>query len=100
MRSTWAGPGSASIDVTDVEPPPADLRLYDVPDIRLTPHIAGCFTGYEDAAASLFTANLRRHAAGETCTTCGPRGRLLNAAADDCPARQPLSAPAVTPFVK
>ncbi len=59
-------PGSASIDVTDVEPPSSDLRLYDVPNVRLTPHIAGYFAGYEDAAARLFAANLRRHAAGET----------------------------------
>ena len=58
-------PGSASIDVTDVEPPSSELRLYDSPNVRLTPHIAGFFEGYADAAARLFAANLRLHVAGE-----------------------------------
>jgi phosphoglycerate dehydrogenase-like enzyme len=58
-------PASASIDVTDVEPPSPDLALYRAPNVRLTPHIAGYFENYEDAAARLFAANLRRDATGE-----------------------------------
>ena len=52
-------PAFASIDVTAVEPLAGDSPLYDLPNCQITPHIAGYFIGYEDAAAQVFAANLR-----------------------------------------
>jgi phosphoglycerate dehydrogenase-like enzyme len=57
-------PAFASIDVTAVEPLAGDSPLYDLPNCQITPHIAGYFIGYEDAAAQLFAANLARYVSG------------------------------------
>ena len=58
-------PAFASIDVTAVEPLAGDSPLYDLPNCQITPHIAGYFVGYEDAAAQVFAANLRRYVRGQ-----------------------------------
>lgn len=55
----------AALDVFDPEPLPADSPLWDMPNVIVTPHIAGTVTGYLDRAALAFAANLRRHLAGE-----------------------------------
>jgi phosphoglycerate dehydrogenase-like enzyme len=59
-------PGFATLDVTAIEPPAATSPFYNLPNARMTPHIAGYFAGYEDAAAMLFAANLRRYVAAES----------------------------------
>lgn len=58
----------AGLDVTQVEPTPADSPLWDVPNIIVTPHIAG--TG-GDNTAQLFDImgdNLERYLAGKPLT--------------------------------
>jgi phosphoglycerate dehydrogenase-like enzyme len=59
--------GGAVLDVTAVEPLPADSPLWDAPDCLITAHISG--TGDPDAlyhqAAILFAENLRRYVLGE-----------------------------------
>ena len=35
----------AVLDVTKTEPPPGDSMLYVLPNVALTPHIAGCTGG-------------------------------------------------------
>ena len=58
-------PAFATLDVTDVEPLAPESPLYDVPNLEMTPHIAGYFLGYEDVAAAVFAENLRRYVRDE-----------------------------------
>ena len=57
--------GGAVIDVTGTEPLPPDSPLWAVPNLWITPHLAG--GTYEARARALdrFVVNLRRFAAGE-----------------------------------
>ncbi|OGN93333.1 MAG: hypothetical protein A2Z71_08285 [Chloroflexi bacterium RBG_13_50_21] len=51
----------AAIDVYPVEPLPADSPLWKLPNVILTPHIAGFSQHYDERAVELFTQNLRRY---------------------------------------
>jgi phosphoglycerate dehydrogenase-like enzyme len=51
----------AAIDVYPVEPLPADSPLWKLPNVILTPHIAGFSQHYDERAAELFAQNLRRY---------------------------------------
>lgn len=51
----------AAIDVFPVEPLPADSPLWKLPNVILTPHIAGFSPHYDERAAALFMQNLRRY---------------------------------------
>ena len=59
--------GGAVIDVTAPEPLPADHRLWDAPNLALTPHVSGQYHLYETFLRILDIAcdNLRRYAAGQ-----------------------------------
>ena len=52
------------IDVTDPEPPAADSPLRTLPNVVLTPHIAGCIENC-NRMGELAVEELRRHFAGE-----------------------------------
>jgi phosphoglycerate dehydrogenase-like enzyme len=54
----------AGLDVTDPEPLPADHRLWQTPNVIITPHVAG-FGGSRRWHAMLVRENLRRYLAGE-----------------------------------
>lgn len=54
--------GGAALDVTAVEPYPADGPLWDCPNTIVVPHVAG---GVAHGADALFGENLRRLCAGE-----------------------------------
>jgi phosphoglycerate dehydrogenase-like enzyme len=58
----------AALDVFEHEPLPAASPLWSLPNVIVTPHIAGFRDDYWDAAVDLFAANLRRYLAGETVT--------------------------------
>ena len=63
----------AAMDVTEVEPLPAESRLWDLPNAIITPHVGGQRASRIDDMTDLFCENLRRYQAG---------GRLINQLAD------------------
>ena len=56
---------SAYLDVTAVEPLPADSPLWDLPNVVLAPHTAALNDLEDQRIAELFADNLRRFLAGE-----------------------------------
>ena len=55
----------AGLDVTEVEPLPADSPLWDVPNLIITPHVAGASGPKERRCVEIFRENLTRYAAGD-----------------------------------
>lgn len=51
-------PAAALLDVTSVEPLPAEHPFWDHPHVVITPHIAGGGRGNDDRLAELFAQNL------------------------------------------
>jgi phosphoglycerate dehydrogenase-like enzyme len=49
------------LDVFPVEPLPADSPLWKLPNVIITPHIAGFSPQYDERAAELFAQNLHRY---------------------------------------
>ena len=56
----------AGLDVTEIEPLPAESRLWDAPNIVITPHTAGDSTEKERRCVEILRENLVRFANGET----------------------------------
>lgn len=58
----------AALDVTEPEPLPADHRLWDIPNVFLTPHVSGGYHLSETLhnVVSICLENVHRYAAGET----------------------------------
>jgi D-3-phosphoglycerate dehydrogenase / 2-oxoglutarate reductase len=57
--------GAAALDVYDEEPPPEGSRLFEVPNLVLSPHIAGATRETAHRAASIAAAEVGRYARGE-----------------------------------
>ncbi len=57
--------GGAGLDVMEKEPLPADAPLWDVPEILISPHIAGFDDLLWEKQYDLYAENLRRYFAGE-----------------------------------
>jgi phosphoglycerate dehydrogenase-like enzyme len=55
----------AALDVFPEEPLPADNPLWKLPNVIISPHIAGNTPHYDERAAELFTENLRCYLEGE-----------------------------------
>jgi phosphoglycerate dehydrogenase-like enzyme len=56
---------AAALDVTEPEPLPAGHPLWDLPNVLITPHVAGSVRGLLPRAYRLAGQQLRRFAAGE-----------------------------------
>jgi phosphoglycerate dehydrogenase-like enzyme len=54
----------AALDVFPEEPLPADSPFWKLPNVIITPHIAGISRYYLQRAVELFAENLRRYLAG------------------------------------
>lgn len=57
--------GGAGLDVFATEPLPADSRLWELPNVIYSPHVAGYMEGYGAGVTELFLENLRRYISGE-----------------------------------
>jgi phosphoglycerate dehydrogenase-like enzyme len=66
LREGWIA--GAGLDVAEIEPLPSNSPLYALPNVILTPHIAGVSVHYEKRLAELFAENLRRYRMGEPLT--------------------------------
>lgn len=56
---------AAALDVFPEEPLPSDSPLWKLPNVILTPHIAGNTPYYDERAVAMFAENLRRYLAGQ-----------------------------------
>jgi phosphoglycerate dehydrogenase-like enzyme len=65
---------SAALDVTDPEPLPSDHPLWTMPNVLLTPHVAGSVRGLLPRAYRLVGEQVRRFAAGEPLTNAVVNG--------------------------
>ena len=68
-RECATGRIHAILDVTDPEPLPADSVLYDLPNVMLTPHLAGSMGSEARRLVWRTIAELRGYLAGETPRT-------------------------------
>ena len=55
----------AALDVFDEEPLPATSPLWDVPNLVVTPHVAGFSRDYLPRSFEIFADNVRRLERGE-----------------------------------
>lgn len=60
----------AGLETFAQEPPPPDWPLLRLPNVTLTPHIAGCSTGSVHTAAELVCADIARWYAGQPPVNC------------------------------
>ena len=58
------GIGGAALDVFEEEPLPADSPLWAMPNVVVSPHVAGDFAGWRESAVELFVGNLERYLTG------------------------------------
>lgn len=56
--------GGAGLDVTEVEPLPATSRLWELPNVIITPHVGAQSARRIDDTTAFFCENLRRFLAG------------------------------------
>jgi D-3-phosphoglycerate dehydrogenase len=56
--------GGAAVDVTEPEPLPATSRLWDLPNVIITPHVGGQSAKRIDDMTEFFCENLQRYFAG------------------------------------
>jgi phosphoglycerate dehydrogenase-like enzyme len=55
----------AGLDVTEVEPLPETSKLWDLPNVIITPHVGGQFARRIDQMTDFFCENLRRYLTGK-----------------------------------
>lgn len=55
----------AGLDVFEQEPLPKDSPLYNLPNVLLTPHVAGTLENYKTQVLAIFLENLQRYLRGE-----------------------------------
>jgi D-3-phosphoglycerate dehydrogenase len=56
--------GGAGLDVTAIEPLPPDSRLWELPNVIITPHVGGQSATRIDDMTNFFCDNLQRYLSG------------------------------------
>jgi phosphoglycerate dehydrogenase-like enzyme len=56
----------AALDVYPLEPLPEKSPLWEIPNVIISPHVAGASSHYYEQATELFAANLQRYIEGQT----------------------------------
>jgi phosphoglycerate dehydrogenase-like enzyme len=57
--------GGAALDVFEEEPLPPESPLWSMPNVVVSPHMAGDFAGWRESAVELFVRNLERYLTGK-----------------------------------
>jgi D-2-hydroxyacid dehydrogenase (NADP+) len=63
LKEKWIA--GAGLDVFEKEPLPKDSELWTLPNVIITPHVAGIMPDYNARAMEVFCKNLRRYLAGQ-----------------------------------
>jgi phosphoglycerate dehydrogenase-like enzyme len=63
LKEKWIA--GAGLDVFEKEPLPQDSELWTLPNVIITPHVAGIMPDYNARAMDVFCENLRRYLAGQ-----------------------------------
>jgi D-2-hydroxyacid dehydrogenase (NADP+) len=63
LKEGWIA--GAGLDVFEREPLPQDSELWTMPNVIITPHVAGGMPDYDARALEVFCENLRRYLAGQ-----------------------------------
>jgi len=64
LKEKWIA--GAGLDVFEKEPLSQDSELWTLPNVIITPHVAGIMRDYNARAMEVFCENLRRYLAGES----------------------------------
>jgi len=80
----------AGVDVTEIEPLPETSKLWNLPNVIITPHVGGQFARRIDQMTDFFCENLRCYLAGE------PLNNLVDKQLG-FPVRRPISDDAARP---
>ncbi len=73
LREGWLA--GAALDVFETEPLPPDHPLWAMPNVIISPHVAGFTPHYHERVQELFGTNLRRYLAGEPLLNQAQRHR-------------------------
>jgi phosphoglycerate dehydrogenase-like enzyme len=57
--------GGAALDVFEEEPLPPESPLWSMPNVVVSPHMAGDYAGWRESAVELFVRNLERYLTGK-----------------------------------
>ncbi|MFH1486354.1 MAG: D-2-hydroxyacid dehydrogenase [Chloroflexota bacterium] len=63
LKEGWIA--GAGLDVFNAEPLPPQSELWDLPNVIITPHVAGVAETYNTRAIGVFCGNLRRYLSGK-----------------------------------
>jgi D-2-hydroxyacid dehydrogenase (NADP+) len=73
LKEKWIA--GAGLDVFEKEPLPQNSELWTLPNVIITPHVAGLMPDYNARAMEVFCENLRRYLAGQPLINVIDRAR-------------------------